>query len=104
MAEYQTICTLAEIPEGEARMFDVDGTMVGLFHVGGKLFAIANSCPHAGASLAHGLLDGATVRCRIHHWRFCLRTGAYLDENKPEFNARTFPVRVDGGSVQVKIE
>ena len=40
-------------------------TMIGVFHVGGRFFALANECPHEGASLAHGIIEGDTVRCRI---------------------------------------
>ncbi len=98
-----TVCKVSEIPLGEARMFAVNDTMIGVFNIGGKFFALADKCPHAGASLARGYIDGDTVTCRIHHWRFCIRDGTYLDENKPECNARLFSVRVIGEEVQVEI-
>lgn len=84
-------------------MLVVDDVMVGIFNVDGKLFALDNQCPHEGASLAHGLINGGTVACRIHHWRFRIRDGTYLDEDKPRCNARTFPIRVVGEEVQVEI-
>jgi len=103
MSNYQTVCTTAEIPDGEARVFAVGEIMVGVFHVGGKYFALDNQCPHAGASLALGSIEGDVVRCRIHHWGFCLRDGVYVDEDKPNCNARTFPVRIVDDQVQVCI-
>ena len=84
-------------------MFVMDGIPIGIFCMAGEFFALDDRCPHAGASLARGILDGDTVACRIHHWRFCLRDGTYLDESRPEFNARCFPVRVVGREVQIKI-
>jgi len=104
MAQFHTICQISEIPEGEARMFVVGEAMVGLFNVGGALFALDNVCPHAGASLAHGIVEGDVVRCRIHHWRFRIPDGTYLDEERLECNARTFPVRIVDGAVQVGLE
>ena len=98
---YVTICQKDDVPRGEARMFVVDGTMIGIFNVAGDYFALHNECPHAGASLAHGYLEDDVVRCRIHHWRFSVRDGRYLDEESPRFNARTFPVRIRGDAVQV---
>ena len=98
---FQTVCHVDDIPEGEARMFAIAETMVGVFHVAGRFFALANECPHAGASLAHGIIEGDTVRCRIHHWRFSIRDGTYLDEDKPQCNALSFPVRVVGNEIQV---
>ena len=103
MSSFQTICKVDDVPEGESRMFAVGDQMIGVFHIGDEFFTLANACPHAGASLAHGLVEGDTVCCRIHHWRFCLRDGTYLDESKPEFNARTFATRVIGEEVQVEV-
>ena len=103
MPAFHTVCQVSDIPEGAARMFVVDGAMVGVFHIDGQFHALDNSCPHAGASLAHGLIEGDAVRCRIHHWRFCIRDGTYLDEDKPEFNARPIAIRVLGVEVQVEL-
>ena len=84
-------------------MFVVNELMIGVFHVNGSFYALADECPHAGASLAQGFLKGNVVRCRIHHWRFSVVDGTYLDEEKPQCNARTFPVRVVGDNVQVEV-
>lgn len=102
MSEYHTVCKLGEIPEGEARIFYLNQVAVGVFHVAGEYYALENSCPHAGASLAHGAIEGERVRCRIHHWGFCLRSGTYLDEDKPGYNAKSFSVRVVDDQVQVR--
>jgi nitrite reductase/ring-hydroxylating ferredoxin subunit len=49
-------------------------------------------------------MEGDTVWCRIHHWRFSIRDGTYLDEDKPQCNARTFAIRVVGDEVRVAVE
>lgn len=103
MATFQAVCLTGDLPPGESRMISVNGQMVGLFNVGGEFLAISNECPHAGASLAHGTVDGDVVSCRIHHWQFCLRSGRYLDEDKPKFNTPTFETRVVDGEVQVSL-
>ena len=84
-------------------MFVVDDAVIGLFCIDGEFFALDNLCPHAGASLALGTIDGTTVTCRIHHWRFSVRDGTYLDEDKPQCNARTYRVRVVGEEVQIEV-
>ena len=103
MSKYQTVCRVGEIPEGESRVFTVGETRVGVFHIGGQYYALDNRCPHAGASLADGSIEADVVRCRIHHWGFCIRDGVYVDEEKPSYNARTFPVRIVDQQVQVSI-
>jgi cytochrome P450/nitrite reductase/ring-hydroxylating ferredoxin subunit len=40
------------------------------------LRAFDGRCPHQGALLAEGLVDGDALVCRNHHWRFDVRTGA----------------------------
>ena len=85
-------------------MFVVGETPVALFKLQGDFFALDNRCPHAGDSLTHGTVDEGVVRCRIHHWGFCIRDGRYVDEDRPEFDARTIPVRVVGDQVQVAID
>ena len=74
-------------------MFCVADRMIGVFNVEGELFALANECPHAGASLAHGELRGDTIACRIHHWRFRVCDGKYLDENEPRWDAQAFQLQ-----------
>jgi len=100
---FHPVCHVSDVPDGEGRMFFVAERMVGVFNIQGSFFALANECPHAGASLARGLIEGDVVHCRIHLWRFSIRDGTYLDEDKPEFNVQSFPVRVVGEEVQVAL-
>ena len=85
-------------------MILVDQMVFGVFNVSGTFFVIDDACPHAGASLAHGFLEGDVVRCRIHHWRFCVRNGTFLDESKPSCNVRSYPIRVVGDHVQIDLD
>jgi nitrite reductase/ring-hydroxylating ferredoxin subunit len=102
--QYYDVCSIDEIPAGEARMFVIEEIAIGLFHIEQQFYAMENGCPHAGASLAHGEIDGCTVACRIHHWKFDIPTGRYLDESKPCYDVRTLPVRVVGTRLEVGLE
>lgn len=84
-------------------MFAVGEQLLAIFHIGGEFYALDDHCPHAGASLARGLIAGDIVSCRIHHWRFCARDGKYVDEDKSHFDARTFPVRLVDGMIEVAL-
>ncbi len=103
MAAVHTLCRADEIAPGEARMFVVDDTMIGVFNLAGKFFAVDNRCPHEGASLAHGYVEGDTVSCRMHHWRFCIRDGTYLNEDRPACNLRTFAICVVEEMLQLEL-
>jgi nitrite reductase (NADH) small subunit/3-phenylpropionate/trans-cinnamate dioxygenase ferredoxin subunit len=103
MAQIHYVCKVSDIPDGEAKRFVVDDTMIGVFHIDGKFYALDDRCPHAGASLTRGDIKGDVVCCRIHLWRFSIRDGTYLDEAKPDLNARSYTVRVVADQILVEV-
>jgi nitrite reductase (NADH) small subunit len=42
----------------------------------GKVFAVANECPHRGGPLADGMLAGEQVVCPMHAFRYDAGSGA----------------------------
>jgi 3-phenylpropionate/trans-cinnamate dioxygenase ferredoxin subunit len=67
--------TVDQLPPGQRKLAFVDGSSIVLFNVGGTVYAIDNSCPHNGSSLAGGKLEGHVLQCPGHGLRFDLRTG-----------------------------
>ncbi len=104
MHEFRTVCKADEIAVGQAKAFVIDQTSVAVFNVDGEFFALRDACPHAGASLALGTLTEDVVRCRIHHWGFCVRDGIYVDDANPHFNAKSVALRVVGDEIQVAVD
>ncbi len=103
MSEFQTVARVGEIPEGQGRAFTVESRLVAIFHRGGDYFAINDSCPHMGAPLSEGYLDGDAVYCPWHAWRFSIRDGLWLDNPKSKLCTESYPVRVQDGEIQVLI-
>lgn len=58
------------------RLPDAPGGSIAVFRVGDRLCAIRDECPHAGASLADGDLDGTIITCPRHGSQFDIVTGA----------------------------
>lgn len=76
MATLHTIGTIAQIPEGEGRNFEVAGRRVAVFRLrDGRVFATQARCPHRNGPLADGIVGGDTLACPLHDWRFSLVTG-----------------------------
>ena len=98
---YVTVAKVDEIPEGQGRAFAVGKVMVAVFQVEGRFYAIDDFCPHQGASLAEGYLDGCTVACPWHHWRFSIEDGSWLDN--PKISVQKYGVRVKGQNIQVQL-
>lgn len=101
MSEWTRVCALAELPVGEYRCVDVDGTDAAVFNVDGEILAIEDVCTHDGAKLTGGPVEGCEIYCPRHAARFSLKTGAALSPPAYESTA-VFPVRVEEGVIFVR--
>ena len=89
-----------EFPERRGRAVRVAGETVAVFRVGSRVFALRDACPHMGASLADGRIEGDCVECHWHHWRFDLETGQAAERSWAR--AVRYEVRVLAGEVWLK--
>jgi 3-phenylpropionate/trans-cinnamate dioxygenase ferredoxin subunit len=106
-----------EIPLGKSKLVEVAGRQIGVFNVHGEFFAIANRCPHEGASLCKGKIvglveasepgqyrltrGGELVRCPWHGWEFDIRTGkSWCDPQR--LKVRSFDVKVEVGGEKIE--
>lgn len=96
------------------RMVNVGGRTVGVISVGEDFFAISDRCPHMGASMCTGSVNGTllpsaphehvygldqrVIRCPWHGWEFDLESGRSLLEPR-RFGLKTYRVTQDDGDV-----
>lgn len=60
------------------------GKQILLLASGGKIFALANRCPHEGYPLSEGTAGpGAVLTCNWHNWKFDLASGEALIGRDP---------------------
>ncbi|MFM9943124.1 MAG: Rieske (2Fe-2S) protein [Hyphomicrobiaceae bacterium] len=116
MAETKTrhvVARTSEIPLGGRKVVTVDGRGVVVFNLQGEFFALSETCPHKGGSLAGGLCTGLVessgpgeyhysrpgemIRCPWHQWEFDIRTGrSYCDPRR--MRLMKFDVAVEPGA------
>lgn len=76
---------------------------ISVYHLGARLHVIADTCPHAGASLCEGELEGDVITCPRHGSQFRVTDGERVrgpaDERLP-----CFRVLVEAGEVFVEFE
>jgi nitrite reductase/ring-hydroxylating ferredoxin subunit len=71
---------------------------VAVYRVAGRLHAIADRCPHAGATLSAGEAEGEVVTCPGHGSRFAICTGERL-RGPADSDVAVFPLAEEGGQV-----
>jgi nitrite reductase/ring-hydroxylating ferredoxin subunit len=69
------ICDSKEIAEGHMAVFELDRKDILVGRKKSKLFACNNSCPHRGASLSKGQLEGENIVCYMHGYEYNVFNG-----------------------------
>lgn len=111
-----------ELADGDRLVVEVEGLDIGVFNVGGVLYAYPNWCPHQGGPLCEGRIDGTTeasfdretleyelrweregrvLRCPWHSWEFDVVENRFLHDTR--LSLPSYPVRVSDGRILVTV-
>jgi nitrite reductase/ring-hydroxylating ferredoxin subunit len=101
MAEFVKVAALSELPAGSGKPVEVNGKAIALFNVGGKVYAMDNTCLHRGGPLGDGTLEGEVVTCPWHMWEYNVRSGEFVAN--PSIKVTTYAVQVEGDDVRVAV-
>ncbi len=104
MSDFQTVCKVQDVPEGEGKVVPVGRKILAIFRSGERFYAVDDVCPHMGASLGGGYVENETVTCPWHAWRFRLTDGAWADNPRGKIKIGCYAVRIQGDEVQVRLE
>lgn len=93
----------------ESQLLDETITLVSLKGVSiilmkkeGHIYALRNRCAHMSCTLAGGRLDGYTLQCPCHEWKFDFTTGEFIDAR--EIKVQTYRCKSQDGKILVKLE
>jgi 3-phenylpropionate/trans-cinnamate dioxygenase ferredoxin component len=91
---------LSEMISGKPVKIEKAGESICVTRIGDEVFAVADTCSHADASLSEGDVTDFKIECWLHGAEFDLRTGEALT---PPAVAplKVYSVSVDGDSVTV---
>lgn len=114
MGGFVEVAGVDELKDGDMKKVGAGGKDLLLARVGEKYYAVDDKCPHMGASLSGGTLEGTVVTCPKHGSQFDLTDGHMvrwtdwtgfkqsmaktLKSPKP---IATYEVKVEGGKVLV---
>jgi len=92
---------LTDIPDGDVLAVVVEGRSVLLSRTDSMVRAYRNACAHLGMPLEDGAIEGDVLTCTYHGFRYLLSTGECL--TAPEVQLQRYPVRLEAGSVLVRV-
>ena len=97
---FTCVGTIDQFRRGRGRVVRVGDNDVAVFHTRDGWYALLDSCPHMGASLAGGRIDGHTVECAWHHWQFDMRDG--ISKQRDWACASVYELRIVDRSVWLR--
>ena len=86
--------------EGRIRACRIGDETLVATRLGGRVCAVAGTCPHRGAPLAEGVLDGRRLICPWHHATFDITSGELLDAPALD-SLRRYVVAESDGTVSI---
>ena len=100
MSRYEVPAGQLPAPGGRT-LLRLERRCVVLFRVDDEYLAVDDSCPHQGASLSGGKVEGGAVQCPAHGLRFDLRNGCL--RNAPQLRIPVYPIDIEHGRVFIRL-
>jgi nitrite reductase/ring-hydroxylating ferredoxin subunit len=92
---WHDVAAEADIPDGEAAYFEVDGRHIFTYRKNGELNVYDSRCPHQVTDIPHLSLEGKTLTCPKHEWAFDIESGECIAKGKRPLNR--FEHKIEGG-------
>ncbi len=100
--EFHDVAAADALGDEEAMAVTVGKMDIALYNLGGEIFATADLCTHAYASMADGFIDDGQIECPLHGACFDIKTGKALTA-PASVDLQTFPVKVENGRIFVGV-
>lgn len=103
MGDWVEVCERGEIDEEDVIRFDHEGKTFAIYRSPDDTFhATDGLCTHEKIHLANGLVMDDIIECPKHNGRFNYKTGEA--KGAPVcVNLKTYPVKVEGGTVFIQV-
>lgn len=95
------VAAVDDLQDGEPLRVEADGVPVMLLRQGNALHAVAATCPHLGAPLEEGKIEGQTVVCPWHGSVFSVVDGS-LVHGPATMPLTAYQVKVESGKIMIR--
>lgn len=102
MNKYHTVCQTSEIADPGKQTFEIDDSIVVVFHLHGSFYCIDDVCTHDGGPLGDGELTGNCIACPRHGAKFDIQNGQAMTMPATE-DTKSHDVKIDGDHLLVRL-
>jgi nitrite reductase/ring-hydroxylating ferredoxin subunit len=102
MAAFVKVATQDELSPGQGKLVQVNQKRIALFNIGGRYYAIDDVCPHRGAPLSEGEVEGEAVVCPWHGAIFDLPTGE-VKRAPAQVGVAAYEVGLEDGEISIAV-
>lgn len=99
---FHKLLSLDALWAGEIRAVSTAKGSVLLVNVNDCIYAYEDRCAHLGVPLSRGRLQGGTLICSAHEWRYDACTGCGINPRRVQL--QTLPIKIDDGMIWVDLE
>jgi nitrite reductase/ring-hydroxylating ferredoxin subunit/uncharacterized membrane protein len=99
--EFTPVIAAIEVPEETPTKVSLGATSVMLVRRGDTVYALKETCSHAGGPLSKGELKGETITCPWHFSTFRLRDGAVV-HGPASSRQVSYAARINAGQVELQ--
>jgi len=95
------VVPLDQVDPGKPIRTTVKGQPIIVTVLDGIPYAISDTCPHNGASLADGVFRDGCITCPAHFWRFSVRDGR--KQSGPAISVPTYRCWTEDGWIAIEV-
>ncbi len=95
--EWHELGLVSELADGESTHLERDGRHLFVFKKGDEIRVFDSRCPHQVTDIPHLALEGRTLTCPKHEWKFDVETGECVQKGKRPLTR--FEHKIEGGRV-----
>ncbi len=95
LPQWRDVMAVSDAADGQVSRVDCDARTVFVYREG-EVFKVYDShCPHQVTNIPHLAVEGKTLTCPKHHWKFDITTGQCIEIGKHPLKA--FETKVEDG-------
>ena len=95
LPQWRDVMAVADAVDGQVSRVDCGVRTVFVYREGDSFKVYDSHCPHQVTNIPHLALEGKTLTCPKHHWKFDITTGQCIEIGKHPLKA--FETKVENG-------